>query len=62
MYDLYVEKYQSEEKQALKQKFYHHVFSTKFNLPFKVPAKDILCRRCDELQLKILAETNDHKL
>lgn len=58
MYDLYVEKCQSEGKQALKQKFYYHVFSTKFNLHFKVPAKDT-CSRCDELQLKIVAETND---
>lgn len=58
MYDLYVEKCQSDGKQALKQKFYYHVFSTQFNLHFKVPAKDT-CSRCDELQLKILAETTD---
>ena len=47
----------TEGEQALKQKFYYHVFFTKFNLHFKVPAKDT-CSRCDELQLKMVAETN----
>ena len=51
MYDLYVEKCQSEGKQILKEKFYYYIFSTKFNLHFKVPAKDTCSR------LKIIAET-----
>ena len=42
----------------MKQKFYYHVFSTKFNLHFKIPAKDT-SSRYDELQVKIVTETND---
>ena len=42
----------------MKQHFYYHVFSTKLNLHFKVPAKQT-CSRCDELQAKIVPETND---
>lgn len=58
MYDLYIEKCQSERKQALKEKcYYYHVFCTKFNSHFEVHAKDT-CSWC-ELQLKIVAETNE---
>lgn len=60
MYDLYVEKCATENKQPVKQKFYYKVFSTKFNLHFKVPSKDT-CRLCDELHLKISAENNEEK-
>lgn len=60
MYDLYVEKCSQENKQPVKEKFYYKVFSTKFNLHFKIPSKDT-CRLCDELHLKIRAETNEEK-
>lgn len=56
MYDLYIEKCQSEGKQALKKKFYH-VFCTKFNSHFEFHAKNT--HSWCELQLKIVAETND---
>ena len=53
------EKCQSKGKHAAwKQRFYYHVFSTKFKLHFKILAKDT-CSRSDGLQLQIVAETND---
>ena len=60
MYDLYVQKCSQENKQPVKEKYYYKVFSTKFNLHFKVPSKDT-CRQCDELLLKMRAETQDDK-
>lgn len=57
MYDLYSTKCKSEGKEPLKQKFYYHVFSFKFNLHFKPPAKDT-CSLCDQMQLKIQAESD----
>ena len=60
MYNLYVEKYTSENKQPVKLKYYYHVFSTKFNLHFKVPSKDT-CTFCDEMLQKIKIEQDQQK-
>ena len=60
MYDLYVQKCSQEKKQPVKEKYYYKVFSTQFNLHFKVPSKDT-CRQCDDLLLKMRAETQDDK-
>lgn len=60
MFNLYVEKCQAANKMPVKEKFYYHVFNTKFNLHFKIPSKDT-CRMCDELQMKIQAENAEEK-
>ena len=39
MYNMYVEKCAEELIQAVKEKFYYSVFSSKFYLHFKVPSK-----------------------
>ena len=60
MYDLYVEMCTQENRQPVKEKFYYHVFSTKFNLHFKIPSKDT-CRLCDELHCKMQVEMDEEK-
>lgn len=60
MYDLYVEKCTQENKQPVKEKYYYHVFSSKFNLHFKVPSKDT-CRLCDELHMKLETVNDEEK-
>lgn len=52
MYTLYVEKCEQEKTIPVKEKKYYDVFSNKFNLHFKPPAKDT-CQKCDELNNKI---------
>ena len=60
VYDLYGEQCAQKNKQPVKEKFYYRVFSSKFNLYFKIPSKDT-CRLCDELQLKIRAEIDQER-
>lgn len=60
MFDLYVEQCTHENRQPVKEKFYYHVFSTKFNLHFKIPSKDT-CRLCDELKIQMLVAKNDEQ-
>lgn len=60
MYQLYVEKCETENKAPLKEKLYYKTFSTKFNLHFKTPSKDT-CRLCDDLNMKIQAEDDANK-
>lgn len=59
-YDLYVKMCTEENKQPVKMKYYYNVFSKKFNLHFKPPAKDT-CKICDELDLKIKTENDEVK-
>lgn len=60
MYNLYVEKYTSENKQPVKLKYNYHVFSTKFNLHFKVPSKNTYTF-CDGMLKKIKIEQDQQK-
>lgn len=61
MYSLYVSKCCDENNEPVKEKMYYHVFSTKFNLHFKPPAKDT-CQLCDDLQNRIMnAELEEKK-
>ena len=52
MYELYVKKCEDGNETPVKEKYYYHLFNTKFNLHFKPPLKDT-CRTCDEMELKI---------
>lgn len=60
MYELFVEKCQSEGKQASKETFYYHFFSTKFNLHLMFQQQNTWSRY-KEFQLKIVTETNGLK-
>lgn len=58
MYDLYVEKCKSDSLEPVKEKFYYHIFSTKFNLHFKHPSKDT-CQMCDLLEMRIKSSVDN---
>lgn len=62
MYGLYVEKCRSEGKEPLKLKFYYRVFSTKFNLQFKVPSKDNSSQVDQQLLLVYSDSSEDEQL
>lgn len=58
MYELYIEQCAVENVIAVKEKYYYKVFSNKFNLHFKHPAKDT-CQTCDSLQIQIQFSEHD---
>ncbi|XP_071053409.1 uncharacterized protein [Onthophagus taurus] len=55
MYELYVDKCQLQGKIPCKEKYYYNVFTTKYNLHFKILYKDT-CKKCDQWNIALASE------
>ncbi|KAJ8894199.1 hypothetical protein PR048_006809 [Dryococelus australis] len=59
MYAIYSGQCRAPDKIPVKEKCYYKIFSTKFNLHFKLPNTDT-CRLCDEIEMKLSTEKEEH--
>ena len=51
MYDLYKEKYLTENISYVKPSYYRYLFNNNFNITFHVPKTD-RCEKCEEIKVK----------